>query len=297
MYHSFVAKSPAVLDLLRVVAEAAQNNVPVLITGERGMGKELFAEQLHKKSPRADKPFVRVNCFSFSAPDSPRMANFFASAAGGTVFLDEIIGLPLAVQDDVLALMQAHKDSVRVVSATSADLEKAVAEGTFKSELYYRLNVLPLHIPPLRERKEDIAPLAAFFLRHFSGETKKPFTGFSAETMRALEDCYWQGNVRELKNTVERACIVGTPPLVQADDVCIRGANADAAQNGYDVLAADRAGANGSDRTLKTALTAFKAAYVKRILNETGWNQTEAAKILDVQRTYVSRLLNELHIR
>ena len=329
-YHSFVAKSPAILDLLHVIDEVAKTNSSVLISGESGTGKELFAEQLHLKSPRVGKPFIRVNCAALSATllESELFGHVkgaftdavsdregrFEAADGGTLFLDEIGELPLDLQAKLLRVLQEHSFErvgsnktisvdVRIVAATNRDLEKMVAEGSFRSDLYYRLNVLPLNIPPLRERREDIEPLATFFLKRFSRETKKNFVNFSAAALRTLYDYYWPGNVRELENSIERACVLGTPPMIQADDLRINvSAMTKKSEEGdvtkeLDALADEMLAFDDGDRTLKTALTKFKTAYVKRILNETSWNQTEAGKILGIQRTYVSRLLNELHIR
>ena len=188
---------------------------------------------------------------------------------------------------------------VRIVAATNRDLEKMVSEGTFRSDLYYRLNVMPLNIVPLRERKEDILPLAQFFLTKFRNETKKNFEGFSTSAINALYSYYWPGNVRELENSVERACVLGKPPYIQAEDLRISSAGSGAADTRtcFDKIAAEVLEGSDGDRSLKTAINKFKAAYVKRVLNETSWNQTEAGKILGIQRTYVSRLLNELHIR
>ena len=324
-YHPFVAKSAAVRDLLHVIEQVAHTNSSVLITGESGVGKELFAEQLHLKSERVDRPFVRVNCAAlspslleselfghvrgaFTDAVSDRRGRF-ELADGGTLFLDEIGELPLDLQAKLLRVLQTRSFErvgssetvtvdVRIVAATNRNLEQMVAAGTFRSDLYYRLNVLPMHIPPLRERKEDIEPLASFFLKKFSRETKKNFDDFSPAALRALFDYYWPGNVRELENSVERACVLGTPPLVQAGDLRISASpsqNSACGGDDFDAVASDIAGSE--DKTLHTALTKFKRAYVIKILTENAWNQTRAAKILNVQRTYVSRLLNELHIR
>ena len=326
-YHSFVAKSPVILDLMRIIDEVAKTNSSVLITGESGVGKELFAEQLHLKSPREGKPFIRVNCAALSATllESELFGHVkgaftdavsdregrFEAADGGTLFLDEIGELPLDLQAKLLRVLQEHSFErvgsnktisvdVRIVAATNRDLEKMVAEGSFRSDLYYRLNVLPVHVPPLRERREDIEPLASFFLKRLSAETKKNFTGFSAAAMRVLYEYFWPGNIRELENSIERACVLGTPPVIQAEDLHINmpaGSVEKNADSSLETMADDFVASSDGDRSLKTALTKFKTAYVKRILNETSWNQTEAGKILGIQRTYVSRLLNELHIR
>ncbi len=323
-YHTFVVKSPIVLDLIHVIEEVAKTNSSVLIMGESGVGKELFAEQLHLKSNRNGKPFIRVNCAAL-APALLESELFghvkgaftnaitsqkgrFEMADGGTLFLDEIGELPLDLQSKLLRVLQTKQFErvgssqtisvdVRIIAATNRDLEQMVKEEKFRSDLYYRLNVLPINVPPLRQRKEDIAPLAQHFLKKFSNETKKNFEGFSDAAMDAMYSYYWPGNIRELENTIERACVLGKPPYVQPRDLRI-STTEDTAENknSFAESLAEETSA-GADRTLKTALTEFKKAYVTKILQQTNWNQTETAKILDVQRTYVSRLLTELDIR
>lgn len=326
-YHSFIARSSVVLDLLRVIEEVAKTNTTILITGESGVGKELFAEQLHTKSERREKPFVRVNCAAlsptlleselfghvkgaFTDAVSDRIGRFEASD-GGTIFLDEIGELSLDLQAKLLRVLQEHKFErvgsnetisvdVRVVAATNRNLEQMVSDGLFRSDLYYRLNVVPINIPPLRERKDDIEPLSSFFLDKFSRETKKKFSGFSNAALHLLYDYYWPGNVRELENSIERACVLGKPPLIQADDLRLNHSSVPAScQQSADTKIENFASevADGDDKSLKTAINKFKAAYIRKILDETSWNQTEAGKILGIQRTYVSRLLNELNIR
>ena len=317
-FHPFIAKSAVVLDLLSVVEQASQTNSSVLLLGESGVGKELFAEQLHLKSSRAKKPFVRVNCAALSpmlleselfghvkgafTDASTNRKGRFETADGGTLFLDEIGELPLELQVKLLRVIQSRtfekvgssetiSVDVRIIAATNRNLEEMVKQGSFRSDLYYRLNVLPIFVPPLRQRKEDIEPLAMFFCRKFSVETKKKFLGFSQDALDALYSYYWPGNIRELENTVERACVLGTPPYIQASDLRLNIKNESAA------VISETIAATGDDRTLKTALNRFKKAYITKILEETSWNQTEAGKILDVQRTYVSRLMNELGIR
>lgn len=327
-YHPFIAKSPAIIDLMKVIEEVAKTNSSVLITGESGVGKELFAEQLHLKSDRLGKPFVRVNCAAlapalleselfghvkgaFTDATSARKGRF-ETADGGTLFLDEIGEMPMDLQSKLLRVIQTKQFekvgssetitvNVRIVAATNRNLEQMVKEGKFRSDLYYRLNVLPINIPPLRDRKEDINCLAEFFLKKFSVETKKNFTGFSDTAMQALLNYYWPGNVRELENSIERACVLGTPPLITVADLRINTAEVpektDQAADDVEQIADECATVKDDDRTLKTAMNRFKKAYVIRILEETSWNQTKAGVILGIQRTYVSRLLNELHIR
>lgn len=330
-YHTFIAKSPSVLDLIHVIEEVAVTNSSVLITGESGVGKELFAEQLHLKSLRSSKPFIRVNCAALSPSllESELFGHVkgaftdavseqqgrFKAADGGTLFLDEIGEFPLDLQAKLLRVIQARQFEpvgssktisvdVRIVAATNRDLEAMVKNGTFRTDLYYRLNVLPINIPALRERKEDIKPLAEFFLQKFGEITKKKFEGFSADAFQALNNYYWPGNIRELENTIERACVLGMPPYVQLSDLRLPG-TIKAVEESKEIvnlsleegLANEYSMSSDEDKTLKTAINKFKKAYVCKILDQTSWNQTKAGKILGIQRTYVSRLLNELHIR
>ena len=315
-FHSFISKSPVINDLLDVVDQVARTNSSVLILGESGVGKELFAEQLHLKSPRARKPFIRVNCAAlspllleselfghvkgaFTDAISNRKGRF-EMADGGTIFLDEIGELPLDLQVKLLRVIQSKNFErvgssetitvdVRIVAATNRDIEKMVQDGTFRSDLYYRLNVLPIYVPPLRQRKEDIEPLAMYFLRKFSVETKKHFTEFCDLSLDALYSYYWPGNVRELENTIERACVLGHPPTIKLADLRLN-----TKKNTEETCVSFL---DDEDKTLKTAINRFKKSYVTKILEQTSWNQTEAGKILGIQRTYVSRLINELGIR
>lgn len=321
-YHTMIAESPVVKDLLSVIEKVALTNSSVLILGESGVGKELFAEQLHIKSNRNQKPFVRVNCAAlspllleselfghvkgaFTDAVSERKGRF-ESADGGTIFLDEICELPLDLQVKLLRVIQSRSFEkvgssktitvdVRIIAATNRDIEAMVKEGAFRSDLYYRLNVLPLYIPPLRQRKEDIEPLASYFCRKFSDETKKNFTGFTTEALNVLYNYYWPGNVREFENTIERACVLGKPPKICAEDLRLSNLSEKFHTRNEPILVDTENGAD--DKTLKKAVNSFKKAYVTKILNETSWNQTEAGKILGIQRTYVSRLMNELQIR
>lgn len=324
-YHTFVAKSPIILDIMKVIEDVALTNSSVLIIGESGVGKELFAEQLHLKSPRSGKPFVRVSCAALSPSllESELFGHVkgaytnavsnqkgrFEMADGGTLFLDEIGELPLNLQAKLLRAIQERKFErvgssetisvdVRIIAATNRNLEEMVRNKTFRDDLYYRLNVLPLNIPPLRRRKEDILPLASYFLQKYGSEMKKTFGGFSPSALKALFSYSWPGNVRELENTVERACILGQGTQIQTadlrlplpDDVC---GNTFTDSDGC--LAEEIS--LSEDRTLKSAINRFKKRYIEKILLQTGWNQTEAAKVLDVQRTYVTKLIQELDIK
>lgn len=324
-YHAFVAKSPVILDLLHVVEKAAQTTTSVLITGESGVGKELFAEQLHLRSSRRNKPFIRVNCAALNpslleselfghikgayTDASSTQKGRFELADGGTIFLDEIGELSVDIQAKLLRVIQEKSFErvgssetisvdVRIISATNKDLEQMVREGKFRNDLYYRLNVLSLKIPSLRNRKEDIEPLAMFFLNKFGGETKKHFTGFSKDAMAAIYNYAWPGNIRELENAIECACVLGHPSEIQKSDLRLN-----ISENASETFENDRFFTDVSDimekddLSLKTAVNRFKKKYIEKILEITKNNQTKAAGILDIQRTYLARLLTELNIR
>ena len=300
MYRNFVAKSPQMLDIISVVTKIAPTNSPVLINGENGVGKSIIAEQIHLKSFRSKDLFVRINCFSNSNQllESEIFGDEFSNqknegglklSANGTIFFDEIGFLPLNLQKRLLDYIQSGECTSRIVASTSVDLESKVSDGSFLSELYYRLNALPINVPALRYRKEDIEPLAMMFCEIFSKKTKKNFIGFSQNALEMLYDYYWSGNVRELKNAIERACILGQPTIIQGFDLRLTTENIDFGDGQCVELE--------TDKTLKTALHKFKKNFVMQILESVSWNQTEASKIMGIQRTYLSKLMSDLDIR
>ncbi|MDR2661627.1 MAG: sigma 54-interacting transcriptional regulator [Treponema sp.] len=311
-YHTLIAKSPVILEKLEIIDRVAQTDSSVLILGESGVGKELFAEQIHLRSPRSGAPFIRVNCAAL--PEGLLESELFGHVKGaftnaiqnrqgrfeladkGTIFLDEIGDLPLALQSKLLRVIQQKTFEkvgsntpvtvdVRILAATNKDIETLVEKGEFRRDLYYRINVLPIYIPPLRQRPEDIPELAGFFMKKYQAETKKQFTGFSREAMEFMLSYSWPGNIRELQNSVERACVIGKGPRIQKDDLFFRTAPGIPEPAG-----------EGS-RNLKNAINAFKIQYIQKVLEENKWNQTETAKALDIQRTYLSRLIKELSIK
>jgi len=294
----FIAASPVMREKLALCKQLAFSDIPVFIIGENGVGKTSVAKQLHIYSRRADYPFIRVNCAEpaeellahrlFGAKsDSTDVSDesCFKQAEGGTLFLDEAAAIPLSLQkrllDRILQLEQSG-ENIRLIASTSRDIEQLTREGDFLSELYGKLNVLPLYIPPLRQRKEDIDALARFFLHQAAQEMRKPFIDFSPDAHEALQQAEWKGNIRELKNTVEYGCLNGCPPLVTAEYLFPRSTVA--------VPAGDVGG-------LKSATDAFKRTYIRTVLETTGGNQTAAASILKIQRTYLSRLMKELNIK
>jgi DNA-binding NtrC family response regulator len=230
-----IATHPGMVKLLRLVEQVAPSRASVLIQGETGTGKELIAEMIHRASPRARAPLVRLNCAALSESlleselfghekgaftgAIARREGRFEQAAGGTVFLDEASEIPLPTQVKLLRFLQERtfervggnetlKVDVRILAASNRDLRQRIAEGLFREDLYYRLNVVTLEIPPLRERVSDIPELAAFFLRRYAQENGKRIEGFSDEALRALSGYGWPGNVRELENAIERAAVL-----------------------------------------------------------------------------------------
>jgi Nif-specific regulatory protein len=307
-YHTMVSKSPIILEKIDIIDRVSKTDSSVLILGESGVGKEIFAEQIHLRSPRRDQPFIRVNCAAlpeglleselfghvkgaFTNAVANRQGRF-ELADGGTIFLDEIGDLPLALQAKLLRVIQEKTFekvgsdltvtvNVRILAATNKDIETLVEKGEFRSDLYYRLNVLPIYIPPLRQRPEDIPELARHFLSRFMRETKKQFEGFSEDAMQAMLTYSWPGNIRELENCIERACVIGKSKYIQQDDLFLK--------TNFSVP-------EFADRNLKNAVNVFKANFIRKVLEENGWNQTETARALDIQRTYLSRLIKELDI-
>jgi Nif-specific regulatory protein len=308
-YHTLIAKSPIIIEKIEIIDRIAKTDSSVLILGESGVGKEIFAEQIHLRSPRAKAPFVRVNCAAlpeglleselfghvkgaFTGAVNSRRGRF-EMAAGGTIFLDEIGDLPLPLQAKLLRVIQQKTFekigsdesitvNVRILAATNKDIEALVDRGEFRSDLYYRLNVLPIYIPPLRQRSEDIPELAGFFLNKFIRETKKQFEGFSNDALEAMLSYAWPGNIRELENCIERACVIGKNSWIRKEDLFLKIENESEKGEG--------------DRSLKTAINIFKTHFIKKVLEENNWNQTESAKDLGIQRTYLSRLIKELNI-
>jgi len=244
MFEEIVGKSPALQAVLTRVAKVAPADTTVLITGETGTGKELIARAIHKRSHRSSRAFVSVNCASipttliaaelfghekgaFTGAMQRRLGRF-ELADGGTVFLDEIGELPPETQVTLLHVLQEReferiggnrtiRADVRVIAATNRDLEKAIAEGTFRSDLYYRLNVIPIEIPPLRERKEDIPMLVEYFIQLYARKLGKKFATIEKKTLDLLESYSWPGNIRELQNVIERSVIVCDTGLFSVD--------------------------------------------------------------------------------
>src|SRR5512132_4194782 len=245
-FDRIIGSSGALEKVLSVVRKVAKSNTTVLVRGETGTGKELIAGAIHHNSHRAARNFIKVNCAAlqenlleselfghekgaFTGADKQRIGRF-EQADGGTLFLDEIGDMSQSTQAKVLRVLQEQeferlggtrtiKVDVRMLAATHRDLAAMVKEGTFRADLFYRLNVVTIEMPPLRERKEDIAALANFFISRFSGELKKKIDGLSPDALKLLMRYHWPGNIRELENAVERAMLLADGAHIQADDL------------------------------------------------------------------------------
>jgi two-component system response regulator PilR (NtrC family) len=240
-FDNFVGRSPQMFAVFDMIRKSAEGMSTVMITGESGTGKELVARAIHQESARRGGPFVSLNCgaipeglmeselfghvkgaFTGAVATTPGL---FAAAEGGTLFLDEVTEIPTSVQVKLLRAIQERevrrvgdtrdtRVDVRLIAASNRDLARAVADGDLREDLFYRLNVIPIHLPPLRERREDIPPLVAYFLDKLARELRKPVTGIGPEALALLERYHWPGNVRELENVIERAIVLGNSEVV-----------------------------------------------------------------------------------
>jgi transcriptional regulator with PAS, ATPase and Fis domain len=305
-----VGKSAGIHRSLNLARKAANTKTTVLLLGESGTGKEVFARTIHSWSERADKPFIAINCVGLSKEllESELFGHEKGAFTGayrlkkgkmelaqrGTVFLDEIGDITPELQTKLLRFLQerefervggTHRIAVdiRIIAATNRDIERAVQQGRFREDLFYRLNVLPITIPPLRERKEDISPLARFFLGRFCLETKRSFTGIAQEAEERLMAYDWPGNVRELANTIERAIVLGCEPLITTADLPPQFATTELRRR--------------SDiPSYREAIENSKRELIQRTLAVTGGNRAAAAKILGLRRTYLFKLIKSLAI-
>ena len=293
-----VGRSPQLAAALGLAEKVARHPSSVLITGESGTGKELVARYVHRASPRADKPFVAVNCGAipealleselfghakgaFTGATSER-EGLFAEADGGTLFLDELGELPMPLQVKLLRALQegevrrvgdnvARTVDVRLVAATARDLEADVAEGKFRSDLYYRVNVMRIHLPALRERTEDVPELVRHFIDRFNRRLGLQVEGATAATMRTLMEYPWPGNVRELENVIERAMVLADGPQLGVDQLPSLLASA-----------APASPVSPLDLSVKRRTEELERTLIAEALARTRGNRTRAAKLLDL---------------
>src|SRR2546427_2634875 len=309
-YHLIVGKNSKMNEAIDSANKAAGSRSTVLLLGESGTGKEIFASAIHNWSDRKEEPFIAINCVGLSREllESELFGHEKGAftgahqvkkgkielAHGGTVFLDEVGDISPEVQTKLLRFLQEREFErvggtkpiqvdVKIIAATNRDLNGAVKEGRFREDLYYRLNVIPISLPPLRERKEDIPELAHFFMQRFSLETKKNFTEITAEALEKLLTSDWPGNVRELANVIERAVVLGQGPTLELHDLPPR-------------VAAVESGPGGGVASDEASLDASKRDVALRALRHHHANRTAAAKALGLRRTSLSRLIRALGI-
>jgi transcriptional regulator with PAS, ATPase and Fis domain len=299
-FGDIIGSCPSLQEVFRRVEKVAAADINVLITGETGTGKELFARELHRRSNRAEGPFIVVNCGAipenlmeselfghvrgaFTGAISTRQGSFQA-ADGGTLFLDEIGEMPLALQVKLLRALQERvvvkvgdtkpqSVDIRVLAATNRDLEAAIKEGTFREDLYYRLNVVNLHLPPLRERGDDIAILAKFLLNKYTAEFGAPVKGFTPKALEAMHGYDWPGNVRQLENRIKKAIVLADKTLIGAEDLDLGGDQQRAIV------------------PLTQAREDFTRKYILEVLERNGGNRTRTARDLGVDPRTVFRYL------
>jgi two-component system response regulator AtoC len=308
-----VAASRPMIELLEMLERTAAYKTTALLTGESGTGKEVLARAVHAQSPRRNEAFVAVNCGAipdnlleselfghakgaFTGAGRARRG-LFVEASGGSIFLDEIGELPQALQVKILRVLQEEEVrpvgeskslqvDVRVIAATSRDLEQDIADGRFREDLYYRLNVMHLRVPALRERREDIPLLTDHFLEHFRTALGKPIRTITDDALERLASYAWPGNVRELENVIERAVILADTDRITTQDL---------PENIVAAVASD--GSDSASFSLKRARRAVEADMIRRALGATDGNRTHAAKLLEISHRALLYKIKEFGIR
>jgi len=309
-YRLIAGKSARMNEAIDLAKKAASSRSTVLLLGESGTGKEIFAHAIHNWSDRKAEPFVAINCVGLSREllESELFGHekgAFTGAHqlkkgkielshGGTIFLDEIGDISAEIQTKLLRFLQEREFErvggmkpvqvdVKVIAATNRNLDEAIKEGRFRSDLYYRLNVIPISLPSLRERREDIPGLVDFFMTRFSLETKKNFNEINQDALDKLIAHDWPGNVRELANVIERAVVLGRGPKITRDELPA-------------TVASTHSTASSVGSSYNENVGAYRRQLILKALAEAQGNRAAAAKALGLQRTYLSRLIKTLRI-
>jgi DNA-binding NtrC family response regulator len=310
-YRLIIGKSEKMKEAAETAKKAAISTATVLLLGESGTGKEVFARAIHSWSERKNQPFVAINCVglskdlleselfghekgAFTGADQLKKGKI-ELANSGTVFLDEIGDISQELQTKLLRFLQERefdrvggvrpiKVDVRIIAATNRDLDEAVKKDRFREDLYHRLNVIPIALPPLRERSQDIAPLSQYFLRRFSSESKKSFVEITKEALAKLDAYHWPGNVRELANTIERAVVLGSGPSLTIQDLPGR-------------IAATEGRMSSNNLSYREAMEATRRDLVLKALAQSDGNRVAAAKALGLHEKYLLKLIKDLQIR
>ena len=301
---AIIGESPRIKEVLALIERVAPTDARVLITGENGSGKELVAKAIHRLSKRSDKPLVEVNCAaipnelieselfghekgSFTGATNQRIGKFEMSD-GGTIFLDEIGDMSLNAQAKVLRALEEGKVErvggtkqvavdVRVIAATNRNLADSIKRGVFREDLYHRLNVIPINVPPLRDRRDDVPILVAAFSMEICQRNGMARKGFSDEALRKLKSMDWSGNVRELRNIVERLVIMTPGTIIEADQI-------EQSVGGAKLHVDDLLGMGGTFQEFKDRA---EAAFIKKQLEANNWNISRTAESLDIQRSHL----------
>lgn len=314
--HDIVGKSDAMKAVYSMIDKLSDSETTVLIHGESGTGKELVARALHKKSMRSTKPFVAINCAAIPADlveseffghergaftsAVSRKIGKFEYADGGIVFLDDVGELPLSVQAKLLRVLQEREIvrvgsnevipvDIRIIAATNDNLQDLIKQRRFREDLYYRLKVVPIEIPPLRVRREDIKMLVEHFAKKSCDNHHKAFKHFDAEAMRLLINYNWPGNVRELENMVEMIVLLSNKNIVTTSDLPSNVLTNQALGEGMET--------SGETLTLKKARHQFERQFILRVLEKLHWNQTRAAKMMGIHRNTLIIKMEELGIK
>jgi DNA-binding NtrC family response regulator len=311
-YRLVAGASTRLNTVISAAKKAAASKSTILLLGESGTGKELFARAIHHWSERKDRPFVAINCVGLSREllESELFGHEKGAftganqlkrgkielANGGTVFLDEVGDISEELQTKLLRFLQERefervggtqliRVDVRIIAATNRNLEAAVEAGRFREDLYYRINVVPLVLPPLRGRKEDVPALTQFFMQRFASESKRNFTEISQEAMEALTSYDWPGNVRELANVIERAVVLGQPPTIQIEDLSpgIVGAEAEI-------------DTRSTSPSYHESVDEYRREVIVNALAQTQGNRAATARLLGLQRSYLLKLMKSFNI-
>jgi DNA-binding NtrC family response regulator len=310
--HQLIAgTSPAMTRAVEQAKKAAATHSTVLLLGESGVGKELFARAIHNWSDRKQRPFVAINCVGLAQDlleselfghergaftgAQARKKGKIEMADGGTVFLDEIGDISEVLQTKLLRFLQERefervggsqliRVDVRIIAATNRDLDAAIKQGKFREDLYYRINVVPLTLPPLRERRDDIPELAQHFLHRFAAESQRNFTEISAPALEKLVAYQWPGNVREFANIIERAIVLGAPPVIVPEDLPL------------EVLVTQPQTQTGNALNYHDSIEEYRREVVRQALQQTQGNRSAAAKLLGLDRSYFQKLLKAIDI-
>jgi two-component system nitrogen regulation response regulator NtrX len=321
--HQIVGDSPALAAVRGAIQKAAPTNATVLIWGESGVGKELVARAIHRESLRRDGTFVQVNCAAI--PDelieselfghekgsftgaTDRQIGKFEQADKGTIFLDEVGDMSLKTQAKVLRVLQEQelerlgsnrviKVDVRVIAATNKNLEEEIDKGTFREDLFYRLNVVPIHVPALRERRDDIPALVRHFADLFARDNNFRRKTFTSAAMERLRQQHWRGNIRELRNFVERLMIMAAGDAVEITDLPEAGVHGDLPAGAADGGSSAAAPPWMHAPTLQEFKSGSERAYLVARLRENGWNISKTAEVIDTPRSNLYKKLEQYQI-